>query len=155
MLLTEALAKWRVLASQDRRLLYETVYWLCVMRLAILLVPVQRLCRWFRVQQHDAQMLLDAPQHETARRIGWAIRAAAPRTFWQSACLVQALSGMAMLRRRNIPGVFYLGVARDHATGAVISHAWLCAGNQVLTGAPGHARYAPLIAFSWGNTQWS
>ncbi|WP_117168571.1 lasso peptide biosynthesis B2 protein [Paraliobacillus sediminis] len=54
-------------------------------------------------------------------------------TFWESACLVQAIAAMKMLERRKIESTLYLGTARDKE-GKMIAHAWLRSGPFYVTG---------------------
>lgn len=54
-------------------------------------------------------------------------------TFWESACLVQAIAAMKMLERRKIDSTLYLGTARDKQ-GKMIAHAWLRSGPFYVTG---------------------
>jgi hypothetical protein len=52
---------------------------------------------------------------------------------WENTCLVQAMAGQWMLRRRGLPGKLYLGLARDLESGELLAHAWLRTGEKVLT----------------------
>lgn len=54
-------------------------------------------------------------------------------TFWESACLVQAIAAMKMLERRKIESTLYFGTARDKQ-GKMIAHAWLRSGPFYVTG---------------------
>lgn len=72
-------------------------------------------------------------EREYISRIGWAIRAVSGRTPWESKCLVQAITGKVMLRRKRIHNTLYLGVAKD-GDNKMQAHAWLRVGGQVLTG---------------------
>ncbi|WP_112182062.1 MULTISPECIES: lasso peptide biosynthesis B2 protein [Paraliobacillus] len=54
-------------------------------------------------------------------------------TFWESACLVQAIAAMKMLERRKIESTLYLGTAIDQE-GKLIAHAWLRSGPFYVTG---------------------
>lgn len=81
--------------------------------------------------------------------IGWAIQAAAVRTPWESACLVQALTGMIMLSHRGIGATLYLGVAKEESNPeSMAAHAWLRCGDTVLTGAVGVERFSVISSFS-------
>lgn len=62
-------------------------------------------------------------------------------------CLVNAIAGKAMLKRRRIPSAVYLGVAKNGA-GGLDAHAWLKAGKHLVTGAAGMERFKSLAAFS-------
>jgi hypothetical protein len=79
-----------------------------------------------------------------AQRVGWAVRAVARRTPWTSTCLMQAVAGAALLRRRQIPAQVYFGVAKDSTVpDGLAAHAWLTCGGRVLTGdGPQRQRYA-------------
>lgn len=95
---------------------------------------------------------LESPDLTLARDIGWAVRTAASFTPWNSSCLAQVIAAQRMLQRSGIPGVFYIGAAREprdsisHGLGA---HAWLMCGSEFITGESGHERYAVLSAFGW------
>lgn len=62
-------------------------------------------------------------------------------------CLVNAIAGKAMLKRRRISSVVYLGVAKN-GEGSLDAHAWLKAGKHLVTGAAGMERFKSLAAFS-------
>jgi len=85
-----------------------------------------------------------------ARRIGWAVAAAARFTPWRSTCLVQVLAAQRMLQPRLIPGAICIGAAPGEAAGAGLeAHAWLKCGAAVVCGESGHQRYAVVAVFSW------
>jgi|JI8StandDraft_2_1071088.scaffolds.fasta_scaffold195059_2 hypothetical protein len=52
---------------------------------------------------------------------------------WRSDCLRQAEAGRRWLRRRGVVAELYLGARRD-PSGALNIHAWLIAGDKVVTG---------------------
>jgi hypothetical protein len=86
-----------------------------------------------------------------AAAVGWAVRAAASYTPWESTCLVQALAATMLLRLRGIDCTLYLGVARDRVTPeAITAHAWLRCGELLLTGAAERERYTPVASFATG-----
>jgi hypothetical protein len=54
-----------------------------------------------------------------------------------------------MLRRRNIPALLYLGVARGITNSPEYSaHAWLGCAENILVGAGGHERFHVIATFS-------
>lgn len=54
-----------------------------------------------------------------------------------------------MLKRRNIPGTVYLGVAINKTIPDKLSaHAWLRYGSAILTGADGHRQFTVVSTFS-------
>jgi len=92
------------------------------------------------------QIPLDAHRTQAAK-IGWAVRSAAARTPWQSACLSQALAGSVLLRTREIPFTLNLGVAGNIDSG-ISAHAWLTCGELTLTGSAGVEEFRTVAAFS-------
>ena len=136
----------------DRWLLVEAVFWLALMRLAILLLPFRRIARMVGLQLGENPDAPDPAKVEEAERVGWAVRAAARRTPWDSACLGQALAGSILLRRRLIPATVYLGVAKEEASPhKVAAHAWLRCGEDILTGGGVHERFTVISSFSVGS----
>lgn len=88
--------------------------------------------------------------------ISWAIRAAAARTPWESACLTQALTGMVMLSRRRINAILYLGVAKDESgSEALMAHAWLRCGESILTGAGNYDKFTVISTYRRPHTSCS
>ena len=93
-----------------------------------------------------------AQQIEIASEIGRAVRAAAARTPWDSSCLVQVLAAQRMLRARGVGGEVFIGAdtADEQGQPGFSAHAWLMCGEVFVTGEAGHARYRPVMSFSWG-----
>lgn len=119
-----------------------------VMRMAILLFAFQRITKFMGLTQTDSLPGAESDLTINLSKIGWAIQAVSARVPWESACLVQALTGMAMLGRRGINASLYLGVAKDgNEVGAISAHAWLCCGNVVLTGGDCN-RYVVISVFN-------
>ena len=132
-----ALRRFTALPAARRTISIEAVVALGVARALILTVPMRWISRRLERQAAGAR---PSPrvEREVIREVGWAVRAAAPKTPWKSACLAQSLAGKWMLRRRGVDGVIRLAVAKD-ADGKLHAHAWLCAGDAVLTTAdPAH-----------------
>jgi hypothetical protein len=137
--------KWRSLP-----IFTEAWLWLGLMRIAILWLPFEQIARRMGLQIVDSEPTdLGAPA-PAAEKLGWAVRAAARRTPWKSACLAQALACAIMLKRRGLPGMLYLGVRRDEGDAAsLLAHAWLRLGARILTGAGGHSQYTIVARFHW------
>ena len=142
--------KFLCLSFKDKLLFFEAFFWLGVYRAAVLTLPFKYLTRDFRAYPADRQPQLSCGQRaqQQAQSIALALRRAAKATPWKSVCLPQALAAARMLRRRKIPGCFYLGVCKD-TKGAMEAHAWSFCKTQILTGAPGHERFAPVSLFCW------
>ena len=76
---------------------------------------------------------LSAADRALAVRVGRAVARAARLVPWRSDCLVQALAAKGWLARAGLPTRIELGTRRD-AGGAMLAHAWLLAGDLVVTG---------------------
>jgi len=98
------------------------------------------------------QPLSEASNQKTARSVGWAVQTAANFTPWKSTCLVQVLAAQRMLKKRDIPGVFYIGAASGVAEDerpTLLAHAWLKCNDEFITGESGHQQYTVISSFSW------
>jgi len=96
---------------------------------------------------------------ETLRNISREIERAARNVPWNAVCLPQAMAGKWMLKRRNIPSLMFLGVAKERAaTGmqeiekelshpGLKAHAWLKVGNFIVTGRQGHRQFTVVGRF--------
>lgn len=146
------LGKLISLDTAQRRLLLEAYRLLGTVRLDLARKPLRQLTAGLgREPVLFLGIELDTAVAEQARRVGWAVTAAARHTPWRSSCLVQVLAAQRMLRARAIPGAFYIGAnpgATEASTG-LEAHAWLKCGSQFVTGEPGHQRYPVVAVFSW------
>ncbi|MCB9006957.1 MAG: lasso peptide biosynthesis B2 protein [Ardenticatenaceae bacterium] len=147
MWLTRRLSKIRQLSWTERGLLLEAAVWLALSRLALLLVPFQRIAPRLGTLHHESASTALPTAEQTAEKVGWAVQAIARRTPWESACLAQAMSAKAMLRRRHLPSTLYLGLAKD-ASQSLQAHAWLRCGAMILTGEVGHERFTVISSFA-------
>jgi Transglutaminase-like superfamily len=141
-------ARLRQLSWAERWLLVEAGCWLGVTSLAVRLLPL----RWIvlLLRQHLAKsspIATPSARHAPVRRIGWAVETMGRALPWECTCLVQALAGKGMLRRRGVPSTLYLGVARQGQT-ALTAHAWLQCGSEILTGAAGHREFQVIATFA-------
>lgn len=114
---------------------------------ALLLPVAWHLCRaWWEVRSHPASRYLppDAlspdsasqPLPEQATCLAGVIRGVSGRLPFQCTCLMQALAGYRLLRRRGLEARIVLGVRRGDADTAMAAHAWLLLYGHVLLGGP-------------------
>ena len=122
-----------------------------VMRASILTLSFKRITRSLaHYPGQETPPVLDPEQLTIAGAIGKAVERAAAHTLWESACLVQALTAQKMLKKRGIPGVFYLGAAKaKEGEDKMQAHAWLQCDSIILTGAEGHEQYTVLSSIVW------
>lgn len=85
------------------------------------------------------------PADPGVRAVASAIRRGAWRLPFESTCLIRAIAGRLMLRRRGTPSSLVIGVAvRD---GRPSAHAWLTASGGVVCGGSEAAEFSPIAAW--------
>lgn len=133
------------LPAPERRDLVEAVA-LCIAASVLLKVlKFRRLAP--RLGKHMAVSPEERDRAYSAQvgRVRWAVAAAARHLPWRPVCLPQAVTAQWMLRRRGIPSTLYLGT--DPARG-YDAHAWVRAGNTIVTGGPREDRFAIVSSFA-------
>ncbi|MHA6485259.1 lasso peptide biosynthesis B2 protein [Paenibacillus sp. strain BS8-2] len=90
---------------------------------------------------------IDELHIRTVKHIRSAIGIMSRYTPWESKCMVQAMAGMMMLKRRGIASTLYLGTARDE-NGQLIAHAWLRSGSCYVSGYEGMNRFIVVEKFA-------
>ncbi|MCK5516996.1 MAG: lasso peptide biosynthesis B2 protein [Desulfobulbaceae bacterium] len=143
--------KFEKLSFREKKLFLEAYVTVGIMRAAILTVPFKRLTRSLECQQTDMEIVpLDYKEMQTALSVGRAISRASAHTLWQSTCLAQSLTAQRMLARRGIPGVLYLGVAKNADDKSDMkAHSWSQCGEMIITGGEGHENFTVLSMFGW------
>lgn len=127
-------------------MILEALAWLCWSRLLLICAPF----RW--VAPHLGKQMAESPQHlsesglAVAARVSWAVRTVAGQFPSSFVCLPQAMAAKWMLRRRRLSTTLYLGVRHGKARN-MTAHAWLRAGNLILTGRKGMARHSVVATF--------
>ena len=140
-LLRRKLETFLAMRGADRLLVCEAVAMLALSRLIVLTVPFRYVAAW----------LSGAPEtsscDEALRlRVRKAVTTGARNVPWNAVCLPQAMAAKAMLARRGCGAALYLGATID-TSGALIAHAWLVSGGEVVIGAAGIPGMSPLARF--------
>lgn len=117
-------------------LLLEAAIWLCIARLAILLLRFSSIARYLGRLRSPSDAIDSAGEEAVSREISWAIHCASRVLPVRLVCLPQALAAWQMLHRRGIHGRIHFGASRDLTEGALQTHAWLEAGGIEITGYP-------------------
>ncbi len=143
--------KFTKLSVEEKNLFLEAYYTLGKMRAGILTVSFKRLTRSLEhLPQKEEITELSEKETEIAILVGKAISRAAAYTPWESLCLAQSLTAQKMLQKRGIPGVFYLGAAKDEESKEKMkAHAWSQCGDTIITGGAGHEEFTVLSVFGW------
>ncbi|MDW3196126.1 MAG: lasso peptide biosynthesis B2 protein [Cytophagales bacterium] len=69
-------------------------------------------------------------------------------TPWKSNCFAQALAANQLLKKKEIPHTIYFGVMHSK-DGKLKAHAWLRAGDKIVTGSYGHQAYTVTGIFGY------
>jgi len=121
----------------------EAMTWLVLAGLALRLLSFATVARL-------ASAKIRAPDHaadETAaRRIGWAVDAAAARAPWGPMCFERGLAAHAMLRRRGRNSELCYGARNDGSLGPS-AHVWVRSDHADVVGGAEAARFAILAVF--------
>jgi hypothetical protein len=144
--LRRRLRQWVSLPVSERCLLLEAVFWLAWARLALRLVPFRRLAPRLGQPQAESPHSLPPEAVQQARLIARLVGIAGRHLPWTCTCLVQALAGMQMLRRRGQSCTLYLGAAKDQAQ-QFCAHAWLRSGEVLVTGGREHQDFVVVGSF--------
>ena len=114
-------------------LLAEALLWLTVARLLLSMLPFRKVAALLGLEESRLPSPSRPVDPATLAAVGWVIPALARRLPWSSTCLVRALAGARLLRRRDVPVTLHLG-ARSAGNGTLLAHAWLSAGGRILLG---------------------
>jgi hypothetical protein len=134
-----------MLKTADQWLLVQVSSLMLALHVALRLLPFTTVRRQLdRVAGRGRRREAAARGREVeARRIIWAVRAAASR-LPGTTCLIEALAADTMLRRWGHPSSLRIGVRRG-SLAALDAHAWVdCNGRTVVGDTPALAEYAAL-----------
>ena len=126
----------------ERNLMIEAAVALMLARLAVRLLPTERIVAWAsqppRRPDRFAAAVAAEPISRMVDRVG-------ARPWMQAACLPRALAAQAMLRRRGVASRLCLGTARE--SDKLAAHAWLELGDEVIVGGTEQPRFTRLVSF--------
>ena len=131
---------------RDLPILIEATFGLGNARLALKLQPFRHVAR--RLTRPAASSAVAAPDL-VARRVRWAILAAARRVPWQTVCFDQGIAAQRMLARRGIVADLVYGVRRsEHELDA---HVWVrLANGWIVVGGEQAPLFQPIALFRPG-----
>jgi hypothetical protein len=138
---------WTSQPPARRALALEAALALAGFRLALALVPFRRIAGRLGTLGAESPATVDPGQDALALEVQWAVAAAGRRLPWPSRCLVRALAGWWMLRRRGIPTTLHFGVA-EAGEGPIQAHAWLRCGTRMVCGGEERERFRTIARFA-------
>jgi hypothetical protein len=134
-------------ASGGRELVVaiEAAVLLTLVRIGLTRLRFERVARLVGLRPGEAGGSADPV---AAARVGDALRRAAGWVPFEATCLVQALAGARMLRRRHVAATVRVGVSKDQVSvDGFAAHAWLHTGEIEITGGEIAGQYTPLAAY--------
>jgi len=131
--LNKKVKKFIQLSWKEKKYITEAFFLTGLFRFAILFIPFNKLASFAGIYNEESFEQINAFENINVKKIGWSISVASKYTPWESKCLVQALTAQSMLKKRNISGTLYLGVAKDKKNNP-IAHAWIRSGDIIVTG---------------------
>ena len=117
--------------SGEKRLLLKTVIVLCVVRLALWLIPFRMLRRLLQRGKRRA-VAPDRPETLSVDRIAWAVRLCS-RCLPAFTCLTQALAAQLLLKHTGHQAHLRIGVAKGK-DGRLEAHAWVESDGRIVVG---------------------
>jgi len=136
-------------SGRERLLFLEALAGLCRDKARVRFLPFRRIAATLGAPQRETPDAIAAEDRAIAVAVSWAVQAAARHSPVEFVCLPQALTAQRMLRRRGIVSTLYLGVSPDREKpGAIAAHAWLRAGDKIVTGESEARRQRPLAWFA-------
>ncbi len=132
----------RVLGVRRIALLGETFLLLLAARMALALLPVQRVLAWNGRRRSSGSEVDSAEARSLVR---WLIRVVARRSPVEFVCFPQSLVARILLNRRGIESRLYYGVARRE--GKLTMHTWLEADGEIVVGGEVAAEYTVIAVY--------
>lgn len=137
---------WLKLTYLDKWLFFCVFFITGLIRAALFIFPFKWIALFLGNEGVESPVRLRPREKEKAIKIGGAINKVSRYTPWESKCLVQAITGKLLLGKENIENTLYFGVKRKE-NDQISAHAWLRAGEIIVTGRRGYENYAPISCF--------
>lgn len=126
--------------------LLEAFILLGICRVLILTVKFKRIAPYLGILMKESSTEVLYKDLYVVENIAWAINNSSKFTFWESKCLVQAITAKVMLRRRKIKSTIYFGVFKDEDN-KIKAHAWVRCGNMIVNGEKGKEKFTIVSVF--------
>lgn len=141
------LKKYFNTSKLERKTLNQILLWLIYSVVLVRLAPL----RWFSGLLGEFNKPIDNElnqnQIEIIKLIKKNIRRCKRFLPWKVKCFEEAIAAKMVLKKQKIKSTLYLGVDKDKEQ-KLIAHAWLKAGDFVVTGRQGHENYSVVGSYS-------
>lgn len=122
--------------TEKKKLIVEALFYTGIFRFIILVVPMKKIKKYLGEYNKEEVIGMDINNEINIieiEKIKWAIENVAKHTFWESKCLVQAMTGQKMLNKRKMISTLYLGI-KFNENDEMKAHSWLRSGRYIVTG---------------------
>ncbi len=138
--------RWAGLSGAERIASLEALFVVTAVRAVVAVAPASFTARRIQRFVGNGSTTPAQPDDSTTLEVAATVRDAIVRASLRvpkATCLIQAVSGWYMLRRRGIGAAVRIGVQKSEQT--LSAHAWLCVGDRILIGGEDAAmRYTAL-----------
>lgn len=134
------------LSILDKFLIIEALLFLGISRIFLFMFEFKKIAPYLGEHMKKSLDENSETNQVKAIKVSWAINLMSRHTFWESKCMVQAMTAKMMLKRRRIKSTLYLGVAKNDTRG-FIAHAWVSCGDLIVTGAKGVNQFTVVSMF--------
>jgi hypothetical protein len=124
-----------------KKLIVKSFFYCMTVRFMMVFVKYKRYEKRLGIRGAVDNYTLNEKEFALAHKIAKALNGVSNYTFWESKCMVQAVSAKWMLKAYSIPSTIYFGVKIDKDDKKLKAHAWLKVGDCVVTGRAGHAEF--------------
>ena len=130
-------------------LFFETVFWSLMARAMVFLLSFSQTKHILGLKPYEAHALKAVNtivQTGQGKIVSAMINTVNRYLPWKNTCLVQAITGKILLKRKDIESVIVMGLRKD-GKGELKAHAWLLYTEGVVTGFDENGEYTPVAYF--------
>lgn len=139
--------KFFIITPSERKIFLEAIFFLSTSCLLIKIIPFRYLSTLLNFNEANKISENQVCDMAAIEQVSKSIQRAVNNLPWKSVCLPQAITAKLMLRRRKTSSILYLGLEKKEE-GRLGAHAWLRAGNSVVTGGVGKDNFTVVASFT-------
>ena len=133
--------------SRSEQLLFLKAYFLVLFYSTyVVFVPKRLIFKRLGEKGIESEYQPDKSSLTEIQKVEKAVRRAIRCLPWRSKCFSRAIAAKRILKQKRIPSTIYLGVAKEDDK--VIAHAWLRAGNIIVTGREEMKKFNPVLFYT-------
>ena len=145
--LYEKIVKFINLNNREKLRFLQAYIYTGYFRAYILFKPFNKLKDKMGTIKSESEMEIDEKTYNEVKKISQLVNRVSKYTFWDSKCLVQALTAQKLLTQKGICSTLYLGVCKNNE-GKMIAHAWTRCGSFYVTGGLNRSMFTIVAKFS-------